>query len=444
VRGRHADAEASFQQAIDLSQRIHGEHHLTTLWLQPFLVYTAWQRRDFARAESLGRQLVAEQTEVLGDDHAIVARTRSWLAHSLIERGHKAEEADRMLRQSLEIHRKQLGSESADVAQDLVALAAAQRALRRPAEAERFAREAVAIADRIRAERDYLRVLAYRALGMSLRSTDPAAAAESFRSAIDSQRGIAADRPVMTGLLLQRAASLREIGRTDDAADCLREASDLSRGHAEIDSEPREIAPEVILYYLACTERQRGDLATANRLLREAAETCDSNRADRPLAWFDWIDLLLELHETADSADAAKYLEQIAGAAQQLDDFRLESPTAINRVGADLAAAAHEIARGNLDAAEPLIRSSAEATRKAGVLRAAGRAECLRADMLIRRRRFEDAERLLLNLDRAARAQTPLHVDDVLLVSRRLVKLYETWEKPAESAKWRERLPGRQ
>jgi serine/threonine protein kinase/tetratricopeptide (TPR) repeat protein len=451
VRGRHADAEASFQHAIDLSRRVHGEHHLTTLWLQPFLVYTAWQRRDFARAESLGRQLLAEQTEILGDDHAITARTRCWLAHSLIERGQKAEEADRMLRRSLETHRKQLGSESADVVHDLVALSAAQRALRRPAEAERFAREAVAIADRIRAERDYLRVLAYRALGMPLRATGPAAAAESFQRAIDAQRGIAPDQPIMTALLLLRAASLREIGQADEAAECLREASDvlrrhahdLSRGHGTIDSEPREIAPEVVLYYLACTERQRGDLAAADRLLREAAETCDPSRADRPLAWIDWIDVLLERHDSATPADAATHLEQITAAARQLAAFHSEAPNTINRVGADLAAAALELARGNLDAAEPLIQSSFESARKAGLLRALGRSECLRADILFRRQRFQDAERLLLVLDRAARAQSPFQVDDVLLVTRRLVKLYEAWEKPDEAAKWRERPPTR-
>jgi tetratricopeptide (TPR) repeat protein len=443
VRGRHADAEATFQQAIDLSREVHGEHHLTTLWLQPFLVYTAWQRRDFARAESLGRKMLAEQVDILGDDHAIVARTRCWLAHALIERGPKAEEADRMLRRSLEIHRKQLGSESADVVHDLVALSAAQRALRRPAEAERFAREAVAIADRIRSERDHLRVLAYRALGMPLRSTDPAAAAESFQRAIDAQRGLAPDQPIMTALLLHRAASLREIGRADEAAECLREASDLSRGHGTIDSESREIASEVVLYYLACAERQRGDLAAADRLLRAAIEISDPGRADRPLAWLDWIDVLLELHDTAAPDDAAKHIEQIAAAARQLAAFHSESATTLNRVGADLAAAALEIARGNLDAAEPLIQTSSAAARKAGNLRAFGRAECLRADVLIRRHRFEDAERLLVILDRAARTQSPFQVDDVLFVTRRLVKLYEAWEKPSEAATWRERPPRR-
>ncbi len=443
VRGRHAEAEASFKQAVDFSRRVHGEQHVTTLWLQPLLAYAAGQRRQLVRAESLAREFLAQHTEILGPDHSIVGTTMRILAMALVERGSMAEEAESLARRASEIHRKQLGPESGELVRDLVTLADAIRQLRRREESEAVAREAVAVAERVTTDADFLRFLAYRSLAMSLRATDPAAAAEHFRKAIETQRGVAIDRIAITDVHFRRAVALREIGRAAEAADCLREAFDVSKHHAETELGPAELGPEVILYYLACTERQLGNLAEANRLLRETTEICDPRRPERPIAWIDWIDLLLELHESADPSEASTHLDEIAAAVRQLEQFRKESPTAANRVSADLAAAALHIARGELNAAEPLIQSAFEGSRKAGARRAVGRAECLRADLFIRRRRFDAAERLLLTLDRAARSQTPFEIDDVLLVTRRLVKLYEAWEKPDEAARWRERIPGR-
>jgi tetratricopeptide (TPR) repeat protein len=241
---------------------------------------------------------------------------------------------------------------------------------------------------------------------LSLRATDAAAAAENFQKAIDTQRGVAIDRPMLTNLLVGRAAVLRELNNPAEAVDCLREAFDISRGHAEAETGPHALGPDVILYYLGCTQRQLGDSAAAERLLREAAETCDPRRPERPLAWIDWIDLLLELHTKSEPGEAEKWIEKLADGARQIELFRNESPTIFNRIGADLAAAALAIARGELDAAEPLIQSAVDTSRnEAGIrgsARALGRAECFRADVLIRRGRFREAERLLLLIDRAA------------------------------------------
>ena len=77
--------------------------------------------------------------------------------------------------------------------------------------------------------------------------------------------------------------------------------------------------------------------------------------------------------------------------------------------------------------------------RGPGSLRPRFRTSLTLAKCLTTAKQFEEAERLLMELDRRTRNIRSFYMIDQYNVARGLAKLYEAWDKPVEAERWRQR-----
>jgi tetratricopeptide (TPR) repeat protein len=426
AHARYSEAENCTGDALRIARQLHGPRSPTTLWIQSFHVYSLIQLRNRPATESLARQTLALQTEVFGPNNAQVAFTLCLLGLVLHDRGELAE-AERLVRQALDMHQKLLGPHSSQAARDLIGLAQIVRDLRRPKEAEQLAREAVEICEKVTVDREFMRVRAYRTLGILLRLRNREEAVTYLQKAIELERSLSLLNPILSDMLYREAAMLRELGKVSEAQKCYREGIAFYRSNAIADSDL-----EIHLHGLANTMRQAGQFEEAEPLLREAAETCQVNRIDRVILWLDWLETLVHLRRTNQAEDVAR----------RMTEFSKERPSAVNRTAAKLAQASVMLAQQKVDAAESAIQSARDAIRNDRIARADLRINGAHAECLLQRQQFDEAERVLLELDRDSRNRNPFQADDSLFVALRLIQLYDAWGKSDKAAHWRQRMLG--
>jgi hypothetical protein len=97
------------------------------------------------------------------------------------------------------------------------------------------------------------------------------------------------------------------------------------------------------------------------------------------------------------------------------------------------------LGKGEPVAAEPLLRDGISQLRGPGSLRPRLRTSLFLARSLTMAKRFEDAERLLMDLERRTRNSRTFFLIDQYHVARSMVRLYEAWEKPAQAQRWQQR-----
>jgi tetratricopeptide (TPR) repeat protein len=263
------------KEGLAIRQGLFGDEHLETA---TSLFHLGWLRHDqgnYAEAERLYRKALAVRQKLLEKDHPLVADTLfnlGWLVAYQppdLPSLQRVAEAEAMFREVLRIRRERLGPDHRDVAFTLIALAAVL-----------FGRDGTSVEGLALVARGF-EILQKQAgpestgnaIIMYLKA-ERARIAKNFDEALELHQKVLAvarrkvgDRHPITALLLGSLAGLlREKGDLAAAEKAIREALDIGR-HSPLRWHPQMIEG---LKQFADALFDRGDLHEAEQLYREA------------------------------------------------------------------------------------------------------------------------------------------------------------------------------
>jgi serine/threonine-protein kinase len=145
ARGNLADAEQFLTRALRIERQARGEDHPLSIERLHNLATVLWSKGDLDNAERQLREAIRLYERVLGPDHWETADAISNLA-SVLQRKNELAEARTLYEKSLEMNRKgERGPHHFAVAYDLANLGMVALAQKQPTQAERYLREALDI-----------------------------------------------------------------------------------------------------------------------------------------------------------------------------------------------------------------------------------------------------------------------------------------------------------
>ena len=149
--GLYTDSEEHLRAALSIRSRLLGDEHPDTLRSSRALAGSLRVKGQFTEAESLLRQTAEIQRRVLGEEHRDTLITMNELALALWGPG-RFSEAKQIHRQTLEIQRRVLGEEHIDTLESISHLGAVCRALGNYDEAESLLHQALDTCRRVLGE----------------------------------------------------------------------------------------------------------------------------------------------------------------------------------------------------------------------------------------------------------------------------------------------------
>jgi len=109
-QGRYTDAEALLRQAVQISRRVLGPEHVNTLSSMSHLGNVYWAEGKFAQAEAIQGRTLEIRRRVLGPEHPETLSSMNNLANAYASES-RYPEAEALYAKILEIQRRVLGSE---------------------------------------------------------------------------------------------------------------------------------------------------------------------------------------------------------------------------------------------------------------------------------------------------------------------------------------------
>jgi serine/threonine protein kinase/tetratricopeptide (TPR) repeat protein len=387
--GLYAEGEPHLRRAVDLYRTSVGPEDVSTLRATDHLIFLLGQRNEDDQAEALGVPNVEACRRLLGPDHYLTDRAMVHMVDLLRQR-HKIAEAVALLRRHVEsLLRVRRDGPGVDPSQAMASLSALLGYQGNYAEAEILARYSV-----------------------------------EFQHSLRNRYQVS--------LVVLLAVILQDQQRHDEAEAIMRQAVD--RGRRDLGPANVEVAHAI--RWQAHLLRRQGKSAEAEPLLREALETYRSllgpkepGRALRATMELTW-----DLIEQGKFAEAEPVAREALPALRELHGH--PHADGLVALGAILTAT------GRKAEAEPLLREAVAIRRRlpsGHPLRAT--AESLLGNCLAAQRRYAEAEPLLVAGHEAL--QKAAYPDYLFLprwrreAHERLVKLYETWEKPDKAREWR-------
>ncbi|MDT8450687.1 MAG: tetratricopeptide repeat protein [Wenzhouxiangellaceae bacterium] len=393
LRAKLAEAEQALEEALAIRRREYGQRHPAVAETLTWLAYVKGQAGDYAAAEPLLREALEMRREVLGHQHLDVAQSLQELGMNQFDQGN-FDAAEDLLFESLEMRRELLGTEP------------------HPALATSLNNLALVLATRGDAER-----------GEAL-----------FREALEMKQAMLpeANNEIAVGMN-NLAILLRRTGKLDEARDMYKQAiaiqeQVLGPTHTEVARTMRNLA--VLLHTMDRTEEAIG-LARRALEIRELQHDGDHPEiALIQMSLGQWLSAIGESEEAETRLRASLAMRE-----------RLLAPGHPDLTTSRMVLANHLIDQGRSDEACRMAQGSVAALVEAfgsNDTRVA-MARSVEGACLLAASRHEEAEASLLagleGLDVtttsvAARRQT----------LRRLVRLYEDWDRPDKASRYRRRL----
>ncbi|MFU8876515.1 MAG: tetratricopeptide repeat protein [Wenzhouxiangellaceae bacterium] len=393
LRAQLAEAEQALEEALSIRRHEHGQRHPAVAETLNWLAYVKGQEGDFVAAEQLLREALEMRREVLGHQHLDVAQSLQELGMNQFDQGN-FDPAEGLLIESLEMRRELLGTEP------------------HPELASSLNNLALVLATRGDAER-----------GEAL-----------FREALEMKQAMLpeANNEIAVGMN-NLAILLRRTGKLDEARDMYEQAiaiqeQVLGPTHTEVARTMRNLA--LLLHSMDRTDEAIG---LAQRALEIRELQHDGDHPEIAL-------ILMSLGQWLSAIDKNEEAEARLRESLAMHQRLLEAGHPA-RVTSRMALANHLIDLGQSDEACQMAEGSVAALAEAfggNSLRVA-MARSLEGACLLASGRHEEAESSLLasleDLDpttasAAVRRQT----------LRRLVRLYEDWNRPAEASRYRQKL----
>jgi serine/threonine-protein kinase len=144
MQSRFDEAAANFQRAADIYRAVHGERHYLVAIEMSNVAYAHMQRKDYALAESLFREVIPLFAETLAPDNVNTGIARIKLGRTLLRAERYAEAAEESLA-GYEIVAKQASPSISFLRAARTDLIASYEALQQPEKAARFRAESEAL-----------------------------------------------------------------------------------------------------------------------------------------------------------------------------------------------------------------------------------------------------------------------------------------------------------
>ncbi len=393
-------------------------------------------RARLPEAEAMTREALAARTAILGAEHPDTTTTMNNLGALLLEQG-KVEEAEGLLRRALAINQKQPGARNAEELQNINNLGALYAQQGRLDEAEPYFRDALALARSLFGEVHPSLGLQHKNLAWLLHARGDLAGAETeVREALRVNREtLGSDHDEVAATQNNLAALLMDMGpdRYAEAETAFREALRIMR--ASLGNDHPNVA--TTLMNMGVVLRRQGEHAKAESALREAA---DIQR--RALGDLD-PGLAVCLYNLGSALRAqGKLPEAETEFRAALEINRKTLPPEHPDLAFKLAGLGQTLMdQGRHAEAERLVRECL-AIRVAALPphhRHTAIARALLGGCLTELSRPDEAEPLLLESVADLTADPGAGAEREATL-RRLIALYESWNKPGEAARWREKL----
>jgi tetratricopeptide (TPR) repeat protein len=121
-QGKRSEAEEIYQRTLELSERVLGKEHLSTLTSMNNLAFVLNNQGKYGKAEKIYQQTLELRERVLGKEHPDTLTSMSDLASVLDSQG-KYSKAEEMYRRTLEVRKRVLGKEHPDTLKSMSNLA---------------------------------------------------------------------------------------------------------------------------------------------------------------------------------------------------------------------------------------------------------------------------------------------------------------------------------
>ena len=399
--GLYADAEPQLRTALDIQQRLLEDQHPDVIASRNSLAELLFQTGQHAEAEQHLRIALEAARRCWGDQHEQIARILNNLGTVLQNQG-AYDEAEALQRETLAMRRQLLGDEHEHVAISLNNLAVLLRIKGDYAGAEPLYREALAIRRRLLGNEHPDVANSLNNLALLLHYCGQYDEAEAlYREALDMLRKtLPAGHPHVAYTLNSLGGLLQLRGDNDGAETLFREALAIRR--KALPAQHPAVARS--LSNLGTVLRNKGEYAEAEVFYREALAIVRATLpADHPVIAARMERLALVLIDQGQYAEAEALLREVLTIRQKTlpSDSRAFAGTE-SRLGGCLTLA------GRYDEAEALLLRSYEILK-----------DCP-----------EDA--------------TPAQRTALDENVRRVVELYDAWDRPEQAAEWRAKLPAAQ
>jgi serine/threonine protein kinase/tetratricopeptide (TPR) repeat protein len=463
---RLLEAETMHREALSMRRKLFGSEHPDVAHSLSGLAVNLRDQRKFAEAETAFRDAQKMSTKLLGDGHSLVAQTRTGLGILLRAQG-KLSEAEAMHREALAGLRKLFGNEHPIVGDSLHHLAHVLEESGNLPAAEKLFREALAIQKKcsVDSEVEKIRNCLIKMLKAAGRPADVEAL---YREKLATLRKLLGnEHPDVAEALQNLALALEQQPKLAEAETFYRELLALRR--KLLGNEHPDVADSVVR--LASVLRRQGKHDEAADLLRTETAAMRGSKATNPPAFErmlqQYADILYREGRYADGeplyrellatrrarlgAEHKQTLSATASLARLLADWAWSERGAhsgIRRPKSKVAGMAREAERLLRDCLE-IQRRGPEAThwrttgeipgRLGGAVLAVAVSDPALAGQA-RAAKLAEAETLLLEayevLKKGEKVERNYYGDSFT----RLVRLYQTLEKPDKAAEWQQKL----
>ena len=480
------EAEQHYLDALEGQRRVLGDEHPSTLTSIANLGGLLYSRSEFAEAEPYYREALDTRRRVLGDEHPDTL-TSIALMGMVLQRQGKLDEAEPYHREALEVRRRVLGDDHPETVGSINNMGYWLQAQGKNAEAEPFLLEALEVSRRVLGASHPRTLQFINNVGAVYQRQGEFDAAEPYlREALTGRRRVLGDEHSATLMSISNMGLLR-LSRAEFAVAerLLSEALEGQRNALGGDH------PETLfsIYLMGVMFAEQGKLDQAEPYFREALELRRNVLGDDHSATLESttsMGRVLVLQGKFDEAaetyrEAIQRLRRLHGAEHPLT---LQMTHFLRDIVGNMTNRAAQLhVAGDDDAAEPLVRHWLEISRTglgdrhpqtAGSMAVLGM-------VLIAKEGYEEAEFLLRECLQIRQQVLPsdswmIHNTRSLLggslvgqgeyaeaepllrqgyeqmkppenasmrkrdAAKRLVELYEAWDKPEQASKWRAEL----
>jgi serine/threonine protein kinase/Tfp pilus assembly protein PilF len=430
-QGRLEAAIARFEAVLPRQRAAIGERHPNTLDTLGNLSTALTSAGRFDEAERLGREALQASREVYGPDHPSTGQAAGNLGVTLYSLG-RLVQAEEQLLEAERIHARIYPEEHRDLLRARSNLACVRLDLGRLDESRELAERVLAAQRRVLGESHPHTLTTLNCVASSYKALGRLDDAERvFREALPLYRETHGPEHPQTIVVLENLGGVLFTKQLYEASEILtREALELRR---------RTLGPDhpgvaKSTFNLGMVVRAKGDLAAARELFEQAL-ACGGERPleQNPVAYaalqmLGNLDFAAGQHAEAEAqfARAIELARKLGPDGEQVA-YLLHQRCAALR-GLERNEEALEAIEEALALRERILGPSSETTRVSVVMN---------ADTLAKLGRFEDAERLALELHRACEADAATSASFRTSVRALLERIYERWNRPEEAARWR-------
>lgn len=437
--GLYEEAEAHLEAALKLYEESHGTEHPEVATALRDLALLLDDKGDYEASELLMRRALALRRQLFGDEHPMVAVTLNDLAGMLHSHGSHAE-ADPVVDEALRLFERMLAEEDPRMDTDIIGLAAHLHARGESAAAESLMRRTLAVHRKLLGDH---RLVARDLRGLADYSRAVGEYSESerlYREALAMQKELLGDEhPEVAETLNDLATTLHGKGDFEAAEAIYLEA--LAMRRRVLGEQHADVAQS--LFDLSMSMQARGDLVGAESAKREALalrRRLPVGDLPHPQVIDSLHDLAIFWHRQGDYAEA----ERLCREALALERA-IEPQTSLAIANKLYSLALILIDKGDPAEAESLLREALELRKRifpeGHWTMAVDRSvlgECL--GLL---GRYGEAEPLLLQSYRLLSEKLGKEHRRTKKSLKRIVALYEAWQKPGQAATYRAEMEGR-